>query len=191
MKCDYHPEREATAECGQCHSLLCQECAVREGGNRYFCTRCMALKSARDAANSIDDRLKARESRHEEKLERENRREKIWFALQWAILLACSLIILIKAPATVSSMKDEKPVRNGTYNTDPGTDQCIGNLWRAVKLLQEGKAPGPGLLCPESKKPYVIERAQGDTLVRCPSPEKHRFAEIRASRELPVPEVIK
>lgn len=191
MKCFYHPARNATAECGRCHRLLCGECAVQEKGDKVRCSQCVAVQSARDAVQGFDDRVKDKERRERERQQKERRKETVWFVLQWAILLCGVLVISIQAPAIVSSMKDDRPVRNGTYETDPRTDQCIGNLWRGVRALQEGKMPGPELLCPETNKAYIIEKTQGDTFVRCPNPERHRLKEIRASKQRPVPEVVK
>lgn len=190
MKCDYHPEREATAECGQCHSLLCRECAVREGENRYFCTRCMALKSAQEALRGMDQRLEQKEVRKRSLEERKDRREKIWVFAQWGLILVCLAVLAFQAPGAMSGSKEDKPIRKGSYATDEPTDRCIANLWRAAKLLQEGKTPGPDMVCPETRRPYGMSMEGEDTVVRCPNPERHRVKEIRVSMKRPVPEVI-
>ena len=112
--------------------------------------------------------------------------------LLWVALFICISIIAIQAPKLISAFtKTEKPIRYGTYSTDAGTDQCINNLWRISKVLQEGKLPGKDVVCPVSKKPYVIDTKGGDIVVRCTNPELHGLKEVRVSKRSPRPEIIK
>ncbi|MBW2038435.1 MAG: hypothetical protein JRI46_02390 [Deltaproteobacteria bacterium] len=119
------------------------------------------------------------------------RKSRARLVLQWIIFLACISIIAIQSPKLISAFKEGKPLRHGTYSTDAQTDQCIKNLWHISKLLQEGKLPGRDMVCPVSKKPYVVKKIKGDTVVSCPNPELHGVKEIRVSKKYPIPEVIK
>ena len=120
------------------------------------------------------------------------RRSRIGVVLLWVTLFACISIIAIQVPKFISAfIQEEKPIRYGTYSTDAQTDQCIKNLWRIARLLQEGKQPGTDLVCPETGRAYVVEIGEDDTMVSCPNPGAHGLSEIRVSRKRPVPEVIK
>jgi hypothetical protein len=190
MKCTYHAEREAVAECSKCGSVLCAECAVPQGEGKTLCSRCIALKSAEEAVTGIDQRMEEKEVRKRSREEKKDRRQRLWFLAQWGMVGLGLAVMAFQTPSMMSGFQGERPVRIGSYETDGPTDQCIANLWRAVKLLQEGKSPGRDLVCPVSGKPYVVSRVGSDTVVRCPNPEKHGFKEIRAGKARPVPEVI-
>jgi len=120
------------------------------------------------------------------------RKSRVGVVLLWIILCVCILIIAIQAPKLISALtKEEKPIRYGTYSTDAQTDQCINNLWHISKLLQQGKLPGKDIVCPVSKKPYVVTTIEGDTVVRCANPRFHGFKEIRVSENDPMPVLIR
>jgi hypothetical protein len=191
MKCSYHPEKDATARCSQCRKPLCDECAIPERGKAFICSRCAAMKAAQEAVEGIDQRLDEKESKKQEQDLRKKRKSKIWVVSRWAILAVCIAIIVIQIPKLMSTFEEEKPIRYGTYSTDARTDQCIKNLWRISKLLQEGKLPGKDIVCPASKKPYVVTEIEGDVVVRSPNPQLYGFKEIRVSKKKPVPELIK
>jgi len=87
--------------------------------------------------------------------------------------------------------QDVKPLRQGAYNTDAVTDQCIRNLWQVSRLIQEGKLPDDTLVCPASKKPFMVIQTKMDIIVRSPNPELYGFKDIRVSKKNPVPEIIK
>jgi hypothetical protein len=97
----------------------------------------------------------------------------------------------MQSPKLAANIGDEKPVRVGTYDTDAKTDQCIRDLWQISKILQEGKLPGKDMVCPASKKPYVVIRTDSDVVVRAPNPQLYGFREIRVSKGNPIPELIK
>lgn len=189
MKCSFHPNTEAATQCSQCKKPLCDQCAISKGNNSYICSRCVALKAARDAVEGIDQRLEDKESEAQLEEARKKKKSMIWVVFQWAILIVCISIIAIRIPKVISAFKTEKPIRYGTYATDYKTDQCIKNLWHISRLLQERKLPGKNIVCPESKMPYVITNIKGDTMVRCANPKIHGFSEIRASKRNPRPEI--
>jgi hypothetical protein len=190
MKCSYHQERDAIAACSECARFLCAECALPTKDGKTLCSRCIALSSAREALRGLDQRLEQKEVRKSQEEERKRRREKLWVFAQWGMILVCLTVLALQVPRATSGFKEDKPIRKGTYATDEPTDRCIANLWRAAKVLQEGKTPGPELVCPESGKPYAVGTVGEDPTVRCPNPERHRVKEIRASRKRPVPEVV-
>jgi hypothetical protein len=134
-------------------------------------------------------------ARVQEKLSKEHKKgkkKKIWILTQWVCLIICIGIILYQIPTLISATKsDVKPLRQGTYDTDALTDQCIRNLWQISRLIQEGKMPNSSLVCPASNKPYVIVRTDEDILVRSPNPERYGFKDIRVSKKRPIPELIK
>lgn len=119
------------------------------------------------------------------------RKSRVGVALLWIILCVSVVIIAIQAPKLISAFEEEQPVRRGTYTTDARTDQCIRNLWRISKLLQEGKMPGEKIVCPVSKKPYVVTRTKKDTVACCPNPHMHGFSKVQVSKNNPIPELIK
>ena len=191
MKCAYHADKTATAECSQCRKPLCEQCAIPEGDGSFICSRCIALKAAQEAGEGIDRRLEEKESKKQEQEAKKKKKSKMWVVCQWVILAACIAIIAIQVPGLMSTFEEKKPIRYGTYSTDERTDQCIKNLWHISKLLQEGKLPGKDILCPASQKPYVVTETEGDTVVRSPKPELYGFKEIRVSKNKPVPELIR
>ncbi len=87
--------------------------------------------------------------------------------------------------------QDIKPLRQDPYNTDVVTDQIIWNLWQISRLIQGGKLPDDTLVCPASKKPFMVIQTKMDIIVRSPNPELYGFKDIRVSKKNPVPEIIK
>lgn len=189
MKCSYHRDRDAIAACSGCGRALCGDCALSAREGKTLCSRCIALSSAAEAVSGIDQRLEQKEARKRSDEERRGRREKLWVAAQWGLILVCLAVLAFQAPGAMSAFKEDKPIRKGTYATDEPTDRCIANLWRVARILQEGKKPGPDIFCPESHRPYGLGAEGEDATARCPNPEKHRVKEIRVSTKRPVPEV--
>jgi len=198
MKCIYHPDKDAIAQCSRCRSPLCEQCAIPEGNESFICSRCAALKAgqdaheaSKDACEEIDECMGQKEIKRQIQEARKRRKSRIWLVSQWIILLACLSIIAIQVPKLISSFEEEKPIRYGTYSTDAKTDQCIKNLWHISRLIQEGRLPGKDIVCPVSKMPYVINTVDGNIVIHCPNPEKHGFKEIRVSKKNPNPELRK
>ena len=191
MKCTYHHHKDAVTNCSQCQKPLCDECAIPERGKSFICSRCAALKASQDVVQEIDKRIEEKEGKKQEREIGKRRKSKIWVVSQLVIIAACIAIIAIQVPRLMSTLEEEKPIRYGTYSTDAQTDQCIRNLWRISKLLQEGKLPGKDIVCPASKKPYVMTETGGDIVVRSPNPQLYGFKEIRVSKNKPVPELIR
>jgi hypothetical protein len=150
---------------------------------------------ASQALQALEEFKKEEISRQQEKVSKEHKKDKKkekWIIGLWVILIICVGIILYQTPALISAAKsDVKPLRKGTYDTNGLTDQCIKNLWQISRLVQEGKMPGGNILCPASKKPYVVVKKEEDIIVRSPNPELHGFKEMRVSKKKPVPELIK
>lgn len=119
------------------------------------------------------------------------RKNRAWTMLLWVILFISIIVIAIQIPKLISVFEEKRPVRRGTYSTDARTDQCIRNLWRISKLMQEGKLFTKELVCPVSKEPYVIIITATDTVVECPNPEIHGCSKIQVSKKNSIPEVIK
>lgn len=191
MKCTYHPDKDAVAKCAHCHKPLCDECAQSGKSKDVVCSRCVALGAAREASQWTDERTKEIEGKKQEREIRQKRKSKMWVVSQMLIIAVCIVIIATQIPRWISIFEEEKPIRNGTYSTDAKTDLCIKNLWHISKLLQEGKMPGDDIICPASKKPYVVTETEGNVVVSSPNPELYGFKEIRVSKNKPVPELIK
>jgi hypothetical protein len=119
------------------------------------------------------------------------KRNRAWLVLQVAIILAALVIMALQTPRLISAVKGERPLRQGTYATDALGDQCIANLWRIARLIQEGKVPGKDIACPISKKPYEIRGTGADVWASCPNPELHGFKAMQVSKRHPVPEISK
>ncbi len=167
--------------------VICKKCGKpfkkdkqRADSEQLYCNRCIIELAQQYVPEEAET----------PKLE-QTTKSKVWTALRWIILLACLSVIAIQVPKLFSAFKKVKPIRSGTYSTDKQTDQCIKNLWHISKLLQEGKFPEVDLVCPVSKKPYVVTNIEGDIVVRCPNPELHGFKEIRVSKSSPCPEIRK
>ena len=147
--------------------------------------------------------LNALEDFEKEEAEYQNEREyfistrkkkgKTWFVCKWILLIFCTAIIIFQAPKLISSLsKSKQPLRHGTYATDKLTDQCITNLWHISSLIQKGNLQQIiNLVCPASKKPYLVVKTEEDIVVRSPSPELYGFKDIRVSKKKPLPELIK
>ncbi len=170
-----------------CQKVICGKCGKPfsrgekgEDDEKLICPRCVIEL----AEQHIPKEEKA------PKPERINKRQ-VWAVLRLIILLASVSLIAIRAPKLISVLKEEQPVRNGTYSTDSQTDKCIKNLWHISRLLQEGKLPEKDMVCPVSKKPYVLIKKEEDTVVTCPNPELHGLKEIRVTQKNPCPELIK
>jgi len=190
MKCYYHPDKESIAPCSHCKQYLCDQCAIpRDKG--HICSRCVALEAAKEAADGIDHRLEEKRKKAKTLEERKKLKKILWHAWQWGFVVIGLCVMAYQVPDLINVLKDEKPLRNGTYNTDVKTDDCIRKLWEVAKLLQEGKSPGEDLTCPASKKPFIITEEKKDLVARSPNPELYGFREIRVSKKRPVPEVIK
>lgn len=191
MKCAYHPQKDEIAKCSHCQKPLCGECAQSGKDKNVVCSRCAALVAAQDASLWTDERIKEKEGKKQERETRKKRKSKIWVLSELLFIGVCIAIITTQIPRFIGIFEEEKPIRHGTYSTDTQTDQCIKNLWHISKLLQEGKLPGNDIVCPASKKPYVVTETEGNVVVSSPSPELYGFKEIRVSKNKPVPELIK
>jgi hypothetical protein len=173
-------ETKMNAVCKRCGRLLSED----EPGadkERSYCGSCM-IELAEEYVPEAPERPQIKREK----------RSRVWLVVQVAIILAGVVIMALQTPRFIAAFKKEgQPLRQGTYATDKETDQCIKYLWHISKLLQEGKVPGPDIVCPISKRPYEIKGAGADVVVRCPNPELHGFKEIRVSKRRPVPEISK
>ncbi len=159
-------------------------------------TRQNNIDEPRQAAQAALDDFKAAETeRLQESKARKagkEKKKKLWVAGQWLFLVICAGTIVFQLPQVMAALNQvEKPLRHGTFQTDALTDDCIRQLWRVSKLLQEGKLPPAELLCPASKKAFIVQKTSRDIIVRSPSPEIYGFKDLVVSRRKPVPKIIK
>jgi hypothetical protein len=147
------------------------------------------------ALQAVEDFKKEELARHQKKTfqgRKKDKKIKNRIVFQWLVLIACLCIIAYQIPVFFSiNSSGEKPLRNGAYDTDDLTDQCIKNLWQISRLIQEGEMPNTSLVCPASNKPYDVIRTDGDIIVRSPNPELYGFKDIQVSKKKPIPELIK
>jgi ribosomal protein S27AE len=162
---------------------MCKKCGKQFSADEkdgQYCSRCM-IEQAEEYVPEAPERPPIRRQQ----------KSRTWLVVQLAIILAAVVIMASQIPRFISAVKGERPLRQGTYSTDTQTDQCIANLWRIARLIQEGKVPDKDIVCPLSKKPYVIKDTAKDVVVSCPNPELHGFKEIRVSKRRPIPEISK
>lgn len=101
MRCAYHPDRNAVAECSQCKRPLCEECAAADKGAKLpVCGRCLILTAAEDAAQVLDERKEKREERRRA-MDLKGRRKKrllpILTAALAAVVLATNLFLYLSS----------------------------------------------------------------------------------------------
>jgi hypothetical protein len=190
LKCHYHPDEDSISQCGCCEQHLCSQCAIPLDKG-FFCSRCVALEAAKEATEGIDLRLEEKRKKAEIRKEKEKIKKVLWHAWQWGIVVIGLCVMAYQVPDLINVLKDRKPLRKGTYNTDEKTDDCVRNLWEVAKLLQQGRLPGEALVCPASKKAFLIAEEKYDIVARTPDPGLYGFKEIRVSKNNPVPELIR
>lgn len=190
MNCHYHPDRKADAHCSECRKPLCDQCAIPQKDGAKICSRCIAINAANEASEGINQRLDEKALREENIEVQKMRKKRTQTMLQACFILACLAIITFQI-SSMMSYETNRPLRHGTYNTNSQTDKCIAILWEISKNLQKDIIPGDDILCPGSKKPFEVEKTDGDIIVRSPQPELYGFKDIRVSQKNPVPRLIK
>jgi hypothetical protein len=92
MRCAYHPDREAAAQCAQCEKPLCEECS-RCGRNRdiILCGNCLLLEAATHAAQTIGERQEEREVRRQDRELRGKKKSNT----RVYVILAFALVVLL------------------------------------------------------------------------------------------------
>jgi hypothetical protein len=164
-------------------NAVCKGCGKQLSADKkdaQYCGRCL-IEQAEEYVSEAPERPPI-------KREKKSRMRLI---AQVAIILAGVVIMALQTPRLISAVKEDRPLRQGTYATDAQADQCIANLWHIARLIQEEKVPGPDVVCPVSKRPYAIRGAGADVVVSCPNPVLHGCKEIQVSKRCPVPEISK
>jgi hypothetical protein len=164
-------------------NALCKGCGKQLGADEKdaeYCSRCMIERAEEYVPEALERPTIKRA-----------KKSRAWLISQVAIILVAVAIMALQTPRLISAFKEGQPLRQGTYATDAQADQCIKNLWHIARLIQEGKVPGPDIVCPIRKRPYEIRGAGADVVVSCPNPELHGFKEMRVSKRRPVPEISK
>jgi hypothetical protein len=170
--------------------ILCKECGKSVSGSiekqpgkaeDVYCCQCVIDRAERYIKDEPAEKPKLR-----------RRRETVaWKAAMIMILLVCLGALAYQGPGIRAALKEPKPIRMGSYETDAVTDKCIKNLWQIAHLIQQGR-PGAvqGIVCPATGKPYVIIQGAG-TEAHCPNPGGHGFNDILVTKKNPVPELKK
>jgi hypothetical protein len=160
---------------------ICKNCKKPDTEEQTYCSRCIIELAEKQFLEEQEEALELRQPK----------KTRVKMVISCLFVLICVIIIAIQTPKIISAVKEDKPVRKGTYETDIQTDECIKNLWHISKLLQERKLPGKDIVCPASKKIYVVTRTEKNMIVSCPDPELHGLETIRVSKASPCPEVRK
>ncbi len=163
----------------------CQSCgAALRGDEGPYCSQCQI---ARDE-EAMDEIQAAKEEEHPDLPETEKSRTGL--VIKVMLLCACVVVIAFQLPRVITSIEGDQPIRKGTYETDALTDECIENLWKISRMLEEGKLPDDSLVCPESGEPYTVYQDANNPTVVCPNPKAHGLIQLRVSRMFPCPEVV-
>jgi len=54
MKCYYHPEEDAVAQCSLCGAFICSDCAIKIE-DKIFCKHCLVSNAQSSTTNSLKD----------------------------------------------------------------------------------------------------------------------------------------
>ncbi|MCD4676861.1 MAG: hypothetical protein K8S18_12840 [Desulfobacula sp.] len=160
---------------------ICKNCKKPVNEEQTYCSQCIIELAEEQISVEEEEALVLKQPK----------KTRLKMVISCLFVLICIIIIVIQTPKIISAVKEDKPVRNGTYETDIQTDECIKNLWQISKLLQERKLPGKTIVCPASKKIYVVTRTGNNRVVSCPDPELHGLKTIRVSKASPCPEIRK
>ena len=159
------------------------------------CSKCGAALSDNDGPFCIQCRIEGVEDtipEQKEKTSSSNSNLNIWKYARWGIIVISLSVCAYFLFNMQKMMAPEKPIRNGSYDTDAVTDECIQNLWRAAALLQSHKEIPEGLVCPLCKKAYIVtENGGGVISVSCPDPAGHKCRKLEVNSTTLVPEVRK
>ncbi len=157
---------------------ICKNCGKPVKKGELYCSQCM-IEHVEEDIPEIEETLTLEGPK----------KSRFMLIVKCAVLLISLIIVAIQMPRLLASFEKAQPLRQGTYSTDSETDQCIRNLWQISKRLQEGKPAGTDIVCPASKKPYIVKGIGKSLTVRCPNPELHDLSLIRVSKNNPIPEV--
>jgi hypothetical protein len=162
-------------------NAVCKGCGRALGADEQgaeYCSSCMIERAEQYVPEAP--------ARPQIKRERKSR---AWLVVQLTIIVIGVAVMALQTPRLIAALKEDQPLRYGTYATDAHTSQCIKNLWHISRMLQDGKKPPPDMVCPVSNKPYEIRDTGADIVVSCPNPVLHGFQSIEVSKRRPIPEV--
>ena len=175
----------STLKCVRCNKEFDKRELSIINGKRY-CSQC-AFEFANEFVKTESEAL------NEKGRETPEVRSKKWKTLIICLFFICMGVNAVLLPRMIKSLKGNKIIRRGDIKTDAKTDQCIKNLWQISRMIQEDSLSEMALVCPVSKKPYIVQQEKGNTIVFCPNPNQHGkrgYRAIRVSRFSPIPEVI-
>ncbi len=115
------------------------------------------------------------------------RREKTRRRAALALIGLVVAVFFLRAVTVAPLFKPRQPLRDGTYDTDRKTDECIENLWELSRRLQGNTLPDTLPSCPLSGRPYVLSQEEDDTVIRCPNPAEHGLKALWVSLRFPAP----
>ena len=107
------------------------------------------------------------------------------------VILALTVVFLLFRIYTLAPMfQAPKPLRAGATQTDALTDECIKNMWRLSRDLQNKDLPNVLPLCPKSGRQYIVADLEDDTLISCPTPGEHGLEKLSVSLNSPIPHAV-
>lgn len=160
----------------------CKKCGKSIEEGQLYCSDCLVEVAEDNIAETEQTAIKSKKDAVKEK-------KKIRKLMKIAALIVCMLIVAVQIPSIITAFRGKQPQRIGDQVTNYKTDKCINNFWLIAKILREGQQPNKNIVCPESGKPYILEKTDKDIIIKCPNPKLHGLKEIKASKLYPCPEV--
>src|SRR5688572_172349 len=80
-----------------------------------------------------------------------------WAPALWVLTAGCLAAAAFRFPLAAASFAPLKPFRSGAADTDWTADRCLRRLWKASRLMQEGRWPAEEMTCPAAGRPYVTQ----------------------------------
>lgn len=110
--------------------------------------------------------------------------------IQWILLIGFSVAIIVNSVVLIKLYLRERPREAVVPDLPISAEICRSNLTDLSRLLASGKLPSDSTVCPASGLSYKVTILSGDTVVSCPTPEKHGLKALRVSSRNPAPEVL-
>lgn len=175
---------DSDPRCAKCGKVLTTAVNATDTGNHY-CRTCL-LELAGQMVSESD----TREKKKKESIEKtRSLQRRLPLMIKWACLFAALGILAFRMQYITASLQKDKPLRQGTYDTNTVTDNCIQNLWIISSRMRSGDFLTADLTCPLSAKPYRSELFDERITVLCPNAQLHNLMELKVSQDAPVPVV--
>jgi len=174
VKCKFHPNADAIAECSNCGTHTCGFC-TNYTKRSTLCEACLELSAASEfvaaqtrKSDSFEQMLTERRAQSES-LDSE-------FSQQQSIRGK-------KEKVQLGVIFAEELVRDQV-------ESCVLVFWEIAEILQNGQVPDETLKCAETDLPNIVTRSADDIIVSHPQPQLLGYSEIFVSKNSPIPELV-